>query len=97
MLAWIVDTAAVLAAGHVEDVTVASEEIVLTSNNSQAWLDHLTGPHNQTDLKPNPSSRDIEGRTIVLCDILEVVRGHQVGDHGQLSLDNSRSELSLLN
>ena len=93
LLAGIVDATAVLAAGHVEDVTVAGEEVVLG-----IAVATVTGAHRGlTHLKPNPSSGDVEGRTIVLGDIFEVVRRHQVGDHGQLSLNNSCSELSLLN
>ena len=96
MLAGIVDTTAVLTAGHVEDVTVASEEVFLPTVRLETGEPANTNQH-ATDLKPNPSRGDIERRSIVLGDIVEVVRGHQVGDHGQLSLDNSRSELSLLN
>ena len=63
MLAGIVDTTAVLAAGHVKDVTVASEEIFLTTErleDEEPRASQLPPTSNQTraveTLKGDPSS-----------------------------------------
>ena len=76
MLAGIVDTTAVLAAGHVEDVTVASEEIVLPT--PRVSLDGLTLTQSPTSnqtravetLKGEPSSFVT---SLKLCGVMRLV------------------------
>ena len=90
MLARIVDATAGGGAVDVEDVTVAGQEILLTRLSSHLSLDPLT------HLEPHPGGGDVEGSPVILLHPLEVLRCHQVGDHGELSPNDSGSELPLL-